>query len=186
MIIKLLALVFYYGIAQHLPLNTRMTGNIGQKFRVFACRRIFKKTAKHFNVEKGAHFAQGGGIEIGENSGIGINCRLYGPVILGDDVMMGPEVVILTQNHKFSDLNIPMWKQGYEDIRPVIIGDDVWIGTRVIILPGVTIGKGVIIGAGAVVTKNVPDYAIVVGNPARIIKYRNGTNASSLSNKSEG
>ena len=56
---------------------------------------------------------------------------------------------------------------------PVYIGDDVWIGARVIILPGRKIGEGVIIGAGAVVTKDVPDYAVVGGNPAKVIKFRN-------------
>ena len=53
-----------------------------------------------------------------------------------------------------------------------MIGDDVWIGSRVIILPGVTIGKGAIVGAGVVVTKDVPEYAIVGGNPAKVIKFR--------------
>ncbi len=66
-----------------------------------------------------------------------------------------------------------MWVQGVKSCEPVIIGDDVWIGTRVIILPGKKIGTGAILGAGAVITKDVPDYAIVGGNPAKIIKYRN-------------
>ncbi len=86
--------------------------------------------------------------------------------------MMGPDVVILTQNHKFDRLDIPMLDQGFKDEQPVTICDDVWIGARVIILPGVTVGKGAIIAAGAVVTKDVPEYAIVGGNPARVIKMR--------------
>ena len=63
--------------------------------------------------------------------------------------------------------------QGYKEYPPVRIEDDVWIGARAIILAGITIGKGAIIGAGAVVTKDVSPYAICVGNPARVIKYRN-------------
>jgi maltose O-acetyltransferase len=86
--------------------------------------------------------------------------------------MMGPDVIILTERHKFDHLDIPMREQGYDAPGPVTIGDDVWIGTRVIILPSVTIGKGAIIGAGAIVTKDVPEYAITCGNPARIVKYR--------------
>jgi len=87
--------------------------------------------------------------------------------------MIGPDVVVLSASHKFDRTDIPMCQQGGEPLRPVYIGDDVWIGTRAIILPGRKIGKGAIIGAGAVVTKDVPEYAIVGGNPARVIRYRN-------------
>ena len=59
-----------------------------------------------------------------------------------------------------------------QDFKPVHIGNDVWLGSRVTILPGVNIGNGCIIGASAVVTKDVPDYAVVGGNPAKILKYR--------------
>jgi maltose O-acetyltransferase len=110
-------------------------------------------------------------VEIGNNSGIGDNAWL-GAVKIGDNVMMAPNVTILSRNHVFEDKLIPMSKQGVTEDNPVIISDDVWIGTRAIILPGVTIGKGSIIGAGAVVTKNVPEYTIVAGNPARVIKQR--------------
>jgi len=61
---------------------------------------------------------------------------------------------------------------------PVIIGDDVWIGCNVVILPGTTIGSHAVIGAGAVVTKDIPEYAVVVGNPARIVKFRETLNKS--------
>lgn len=64
-------------------------------------------------------------------------------------------------------------EQGFQEEKPVYIGNDVWIGSRVTILPEVKIGNGCVIGAGAIVTKDVPDYAIVGGNPARVIRYRN-------------
>lgn len=86
--------------------------------------------------------------------------------------MMGPDVVILTHTHVTSRIDIPMGQQGGE-IRPVTVGNDVWIGMRSIIMPGVNIGNGVIIGAGAVVTKDIPDYAVVGGVPAKIIRFRN-------------
>jgi maltose O-acetyltransferase len=126
------------------------------------------------NIERGAYFGTGEQMSIGDHSGIGVNCQVVGPITIGRDVMMGPDVIILTQNHETRDLSRPMRGQGALPRKPVVIHDDVWIGTRVIILPGVTIGRGAIIGAGAVVTRDVPPFAIVGGNPARVIKYRTG------------
>lgn len=85
--------------------------------------------------------------------------------------MMRPDVSILTHTHNIERTDIPMGQQGMR-VSEVIIGNDVWIGMRVVIMPGVRIGIGVVIGAGAAVTKDVPDYAIVGGVPARIIKFR--------------
>lgn len=85
---------------------------------------------------------------------------------------MGTDVIIITRNHRFDRTDIPMMEQGFEEERPVYIGNDVWIGDRVLILPGVHIGDGSIIAAGAVVTKDVPPYSIVAGVPARKIRDR--------------
>lgn len=85
--------------------------------------------------------------------------------------MMRPDVSILTHTHNIERTDIPMGQQGMR-VSEVIIGNDVWIGIRVIIMPGVKVGNGAVIGAGTVVTKDVPDYAIVGGVPARIIKFR--------------
>ena len=90
---------------------------------------------------------------------------------IGDDVMMGPNVSIYTRNHAFERTDVPMNTQGVSDEKIVVIENDVWIGANSIILPGVTVSKGAIIGAGAVVTKDVPEYAIVGGNPAKVIKF---------------
>ncbi len=85
--------------------------------------------------------------------------------------MMAPGVTIVTQNHETSDLSRPMRLQTAPKHK-VTIGNDVWIGANVIILPGITIGNGCIIAGGAVVTKDVPDYADGGGNPAHVIKNR--------------
>ena len=77
-------------------------------------------------------------------------------------------------------LEQPMWKQGFTPPRAVIIEDDVWIGARVTILPGVHIGKGSVLGAGSVITADVPPYAVVGGNPARVLKYRNNGSAKGV------
>lgn len=86
---------------------------------------------------------------------------------------MGPECIIYARNHAHERIDIPMIDQGFENEKPVTIEDDVWIGGRVTILPGVTVHQGAILGAGSVVTKDVPPYAIVGGNPAEIIRFRN-------------
>ena len=125
---------------------------------------------KNVNIEKQAHFTPG--LSIGDNSGVGICCEVNGPVSIGQNVMMGPEVIIYTRGHRHDQTDITMIEQGFEDVKPVTIGNDVWIGRRVMIMPGVTIGNGCIIGAGAVVTKDIPDYTISIGVPAHVVRTR--------------
>ena len=86
--------------------------------------------------------------------------------------MMGTDVTVITRNHRFDRIDIPMMRQGFEEEKPVYIGDDVWIGDRVIILPGVHVGNGCVIAAGSVVTKDVAPYTVVGGVPAHFIKER--------------
>jgi acetyltransferase-like isoleucine patch superfamily enzyme len=109
-------------------------------------------------------------IEIGERVFLGNGSQIVaiGKIIIGDDTMIAPNVMILTGTH--STKNHPMWKETI--IRPVTIGKHVWIGANSIILPGVKIADFAVIGAGAVISRHVPERAIVVGNPAKIIKYR--------------
>jgi maltose O-acetyltransferase len=165
-------LALYYGFAIHLPGSYNpYIGRLSQKIRYFCCKRIFDKCGKEVNIEHGADFGAGKGMEIGDYSGIGVN-SIVGVLKVGKHVMMSPEVRIITKNHIFSDLSVPIPLQGSEPPRPVIIEDGAWIASRAIILPGRKIGKGAIVGAGAVVTKDVPPYAIVGGNPARILRYR--------------
>ncbi len=168
----MLRLAVYYLFARHLPGSDNRFGMWTRVVREVVCRGLFKKAGRHINVEKGAYFGLGSEIEIGDHSGIGVDCCLWGPVKIGKYVMMGPEVMIITRNHHFERTDVPMQQQGYWPAKPVIIGDDVWIGCRVTIMPGVTIGKGAIIAAGAVVTKDVAEYAIVGGVPAKLIRYR--------------
>ena len=144
--------------------------NMARCFRRFWLKRIVTYVGTNVNVEKGAKFTPL--LQIGNNSGLGINCEIYGPVTIGDNVMMGPEVVFYTTRHNYSRTDIPMNLQGIENGIPIVIGNDVWIGRRAIILPGVTIGDGCIIGAGAVVTKSFPPYSVIGGVPAKIVKNR--------------
>lgn len=159
-----------YSVVKNFP-ESYSSINIGQKeMRRFATSLILKKCGKKINIEKGAIFSSD--VEIGDNSGIGINARISGKCIIGNNVMMGPECMIFTKNHKTERMDIPMCMQGNSTEEIVIIDDDVWIGARVIILPGVHISTGAIIAAGSVVTKNVEKYTIVAGVPAKKIYDR--------------
>ena len=111
-------------------------------------------------------------LRIGNYSGLGRNAYIQSKVTIGDNVMMGPDVMIYTSNHNISDVSIPMCYQGMRQVKPVHIGNDVWIGARTIILPGVTVHEGSVLAAGAVVTKDVPEYCIFGGNPGKVLKYR--------------
>ena len=135
---------------------------------------LMNSAGKNVNIERGAYYTRN--CSIGDNSGIGINAYIGGTVHIGKDVMMGPECKMYTVNRRYDRLDIPMNQQGVTEEQPIFIGNDVWIGVRVTIMPGVCIGDHSIIAAGAVVTKDVPEYAIVGGVPAKIIGYRGKQN----------
>jgi maltose O-acetyltransferase len=104
-----------------------------------------------------------------------MDALVVGPVEIGADVMMGPRCVLLATSHDFSSVDVPMNQQGFSEPRPIVIEDDVWIGAGATILPGVRIGRGSIIGAGAVVPRDVPAWSVAVGNPARVVRDRRAT-----------
>lgn len=170
MILKSICYVVYQLIGRYLPNNDgRIT--FGSTFIRRLLVKGFTGSKSHgLYINKNATLSPT--LVIGNNSGIGANSIIGRGTTIGDNVMMGPECYIYTRNHTFSRTDIPMREQGMQDFKPVTIGNDVWIGARVTILPGVKIGNGCIIGAGSVVTKNLPDYAIGGGNPACILKYR--------------
>lgn len=112
-------------------------------------------------------------ISIGKGTYVGEfnNFRVGGAdLLIGENCVISQHITIITSNHDIKK-DVLINKQPWE-MKPVIIGDDVWIGANSIILPGISVGNGAVIGAGSVVTKDVPEDAIVVGNPAKIIKYR--------------
>lgn len=110
-----------------------------------------------------------GDVIIGDYTRIGLHCTVIGPVTIGSHVNLAQGIVTTALNHNFEDTSLLIDEQGVST-KPVIIGDDVWIGANAVILPGVTIGSHVVVAAGAVVTKDVPDGCIVAGVPAKILK----------------
>ena len=158
----------YLATSSWLPSSSH--SKISKRIRAFWTKRIVGYCGKNVNIEKHASFTPE--LRIGDNSGVGIKCEMNGPVFIGSNVMMGPEVVVYTTKHRFERIDLTMIEQGMEEPQTVTIGNDVWIGRRVIILPGVTIGDGCVIGAGAVVTKDIPPFSIAAGVPARVVKKR--------------
>lgn len=145
---------------------------LGGGIRAWNCRFIFKKMAPTARVWRGAYFALGNEIEIGHKSSLGINCVVPYDLKVGDYVMMGPNCYIFHANHETNDTSIPMCEQGRAIHKPTIIEDDVWIGRDVTMTPGRIIKKGTIVGACCLLSRNFPEYSVVGGNPAVLLKSR--------------
>ena len=109
------------------------------------------------------------GDEVGFNYGCFVNA--YGGLEIGDRTIIGPYTMVHTANHEWADASRPIPEQGWE-AKPVTIGPDCWIGMGVAIVPGVTIGEGCVVGAGSVVTRDLEDYCIAAGVPAKPLKSR--------------
>jgi maltose O-acetyltransferase len=147
-------------------------GNLFKTLRSLCCKQIFAKCGANVNIERGVVFGCGFDLEIGNNSGIGINSVVPSDVTIGDNVLMGPKCFILSFNHAFKDRNKTIKEQGYSEKKKTIIGNDVWIGREVMFTPGRTVADGSVIAARTCLTKDFPSYSIVGGNPSRLIKYR--------------
>jgi maltose O-acetyltransferase len=176
---RIICLILYYGFARYLPKSTvPFIGKLAKFIRRALCKRIFASCGYKLNVENKVYFGNGKNIQIGNESGLGSNFKsLNRNLEIGDYVMMAEDVLILGGGHGFDRMDIQMGHQKGSEKSTLIIGNDVWLGARVIVLSGCKrIGNGVVIGAGSVVTKDIPDYAVVGGNPARIIKFRNEIN----------
>lgn len=124
-------------------------------------------------VEPPFHCDYGTNIRFGSGVYLNVHCVILDvvPVIIGDRALIGPAVQILTATHP---LEAQLRREGAEFGRPIRIGADVWIGGGAILCPGVSIGDRAVIGAGSVVTRDVPADVVVAGNPARTIRYLSG------------
>lgn len=142
------------------------------------CRKKFSKFGENSEFRAGAYAINTHRIMIGQQVVIrpatmlfaSQNGNVASQIIIEDFVLIGSGVHIYVSNHNFSDPSTAIFFQGHDEVKPVQLSYGCWIGANSIILPGVTIGRNAVIGAGSVVTKSVPDYAVAAGNPAKILR----------------
>ena len=171
-VVLVIANLLYYGIARHLPYSVRPYALGARRIRYEICRRMFASCGTNVNVEHGALINNGRAIHIGDNSGIGLDAFVSGPLVMGRNVITGPRCTFLAIPRDTPRTDVPIIDQGYKEPRAPVLEDDVWLGANVTVLPGRRIGTGSIVGAGSVVSEDVPPYSVVAGNPARVIRSR--------------
>jgi acetyltransferase-like isoleucine patch superfamily enzyme len=148
-------------------------GQLGVCLRARTYRKYLKHLGSNVVFQSGLRMASPECISIGSNCNFAQRVFMTGGggIRIGDWVGFGPDTKVWSVNHRFDDPDRPWLLQGWEK-KPVVIEDDVWLGANVFVMPGVTIGKGAIVSAGSVVSKSIPAYAIVTGNPGRVIAWR--------------
>ena len=136
-------------------------------------KKLFANVGKDIRIEPNFFCDYGYNISVGDNFYMNHNCVILDPgkVEFGDNVFIGPNCGFYTAGHP---IDINLRNQGLEYAKPIKVGNNVWFGGNVVVLPGVTIGDNVTIGAGSVVTKDIPQNSLAVGNPCHVIRKING------------
>ena len=133
-------------------------------------RQLLGRMGEHFTIEQPFLCDYGCNISLGENFYANFNCVILdeAKVTFGNNVFVAPNCGFYTAGHP---LDAEQRNRGLEYARPITIGHNVWIGAQVCVLPGVTIGDHCVIGAGSVVTKDIPAHSLAVGNPCRVVRH---------------
>lgn len=136
---------------------------------ILLLKMLLGKTGERLHINAPFHCDYGWNIEVGENFYANYNLTILdvGKVTIGDNVLLAPNVSLYTAGHP---IHPDSRNSGYEYGIPITIGDNVWIGGNVVVLPGVTIGSNSVIGAGSVVSRDVPEWVVAAGNPCRVIR----------------
>ena len=155
----------------------RYLKTVYQKYQVRRLKARLKSCGDKVYIHPTVQIADPQLVLIGNNCHFQNDCKLFGcggGIEVGESTIFSHEIQVFARNHYYDgeDLKLLPYDERYF-CKKVVIGKYVWVGARATILPGVTIGDGAVIGAGSVVTKDVPPCAVVGGNPAKIIKYRN-------------
>lgn len=147
--------------------NRLQPSQLDEKKKILS--NLLGKTGENFQIESPFYCDYGYNIEIGENFYANVNCVILdgAKVTFGDNVFIAPNCGFYTAGHP---LEVTPRNQGLEYAYPISIGNNVWIGANASVLPGVSIGDNTVIGAGSVVTKDIPANVVAVGNPCRVIR----------------
>lgn len=167
-----LKLVIYYLLVQYLP-HSRLWAGFNRIRRWYLCT-VLKVAPRHSEskFEPCIYISDGRHLNIGKHVRINEHVFLQGPITIGDYTMLAPGVAIYTRTHDHSRTDLPMVTQGDTETMEVVLEEDVWLGRNVVVLPGVQIGKGAIVGANAVVTRDIPAFTVWGGVPAKQIRSR--------------
>jgi maltose O-acetyltransferase len=141
--------------------------------RFLIYKLLFKRLDSFCFIQPNVYFSHCFNISCGKNFVVNSNSyfHAFGGIEIGDYVLIGPNVVISSGRHEYSNLKEPVMIQPISPAK-IVIEDEVWIGANAVIMPGVTLGKGTVVGAGSVVTKSTEPFSIIVGVPAKKIKDR--------------
>lgn len=142
---------------------------LDRDMRQVAICELLGKVGENCIVEQPLFCTYGYNITVGDNFFLNVNCKLMdsGKITIGNNVYIAPNVCIITEEHA---MDVKQRVEGLEYTHPVTIGDNVWICVGAIVLPGVTIGSNSVIGAGSIVTKDIPSNSLAVGNPCQVIR----------------
>ncbi|MCI9272635.1 MAG: sugar O-acetyltransferase [Clostridiales bacterium] len=137
--------------------------------RTALLKKLLGGYQQHFLIEQPFYCTYGYHITLGEYFFANLDCTISdgAPVVFGDHVFIGPHVSFLTEGHAFDP---QLRSEGYEYVAPIHVGHNVWICANVSVLPGVTIGDNCIIGAGSVVSRDIPAGSLAMGNPCRVVR----------------
>lgn len=140
-----------------------------REYRLQLLKELFGSTGEHITVEPPFRCDYGSNTYIGENFYANFDCIILdvAKVFIGDNCLFGPRVCVFTPGHP---IDAEVRNTGIEYGKEIHIGDNVWVGGNTVINPGVTIGNNVVIGSGSVVTKDIPDNVVAVGNPCKVIR----------------
>lgn len=142
--------------------------------RAFICFTTPQLTvASDAKIGKGTFISRKAPIVIGSRFYCGPNCYISAKLSIGNRVMLGGHVAVVGGDHDIDSGHTNIIDAGRAELKQTTICDDVWIGHGVVILQGVNLGKGCVVGAGSVVTRDIPENAVTVGNPAKVVRFRN-------------
>jgi maltose O-acetyltransferase len=165
----------WYGLFRFIHrLSNWRRWDVVKRLRGYYYRQLLARAGENLSISDGVRINNPQMVSVGNNCYLGAGVQFYPwneRLTIGDNVLIAAGVRMITRKHGFADVEIPMSEQGYTNA-PIVIENDVWIGFQAIILPGVTVGQGSIVGAGAVVSRDVEPYSIVGGVPARLIRKR--------------